>query len=291
MDSAKLATRYSSSSYFVRLFDCNHNLKSSIFLLCYREKEKKNSIRSLKCVQNYNRYNGFTSSSSSSCSPLISSIRNPSSSVSCSAVTESSLGTSELANCKLERLVTEFASLSEPIDRVKRLLHYANLLPRFDDLDRVLGNRVMGCTAQVWLVVSMDEFGRMRFCADSDSEITRGFCSCLLWILNGAFPEEVLKLKTEDLAALNVGLPGRAHSRVNTWHNVLISMQKRTKALVADREGKPPLDPFPSLVVTADDIHPKGSYAEAQVIDSLSSLFSLSVSVFLIFNRPLVMEI
>ncbi|OWM90542.1 hypothetical protein CDL15_Pgr014845 [Punica granatum] len=111
----------------------------------------------------------------------------------------------------------------------------------------------------------MDKDGKMRFGADSDSEITRGFCSCLVWMLDGAAPEEVLELKTEDLASLNVGLPrGGERSRVNTWHNVLISMQKRTKMLMAERDGKAPFQPFPSLVVTAGGIHAKGSYAEAQ---------------------------
>lgn len=130
----------------------------------------------------------------------------------------------------------------------------------------------MGCTAQVWLDAKMDEEGKMRFWADSDSEITRGFCSCLVWVMDGAAPEEVLKVKTEDLAALNVGMLGRAQSRVNTWHNVLISMQKRTKALVAEREGKQKFEPFPSLIVKADGIYAKGSYAETQVRNT--SLFS-----------------
>ncbi|XP_077250544.1 quinolinate synthase isoform X2 [Tasmannia lanceolata] len=183
---------------------------------------------------------------------------------SASAVTESPLGTSDLPLCKLERLVSEFQSLSEPIDRVKRLLDYATLLPQFADLDRVTANRVMGCTAQVWLAAAMDKDGRMRFSVDSDSEITKGFCSCLVSILDGALPEEVLELKTEDLGALNVGMPS-ANSRVNTWHNVLISMKKRTKALVAEREGKQPIEPFPSLVVSENGIEAKGSYAEAQV--------------------------
>ncbi|XP_077250543.1 quinolinate synthase isoform X1 [Tasmannia lanceolata] len=182
---------------------------------------------------------------------------------SASAVTESPLGTSDLPLCKLERLVSEFQSLSEPIDRVKRLLDYATLLPQFADLDRVTANRVMGCTAQVWLAAAMDKDGRMRFSVDSDSEITKGFCSCLVSILDGALPEEVLELKTEDLGALNVGMPS-ANSRVNTWHNVLISMKKRTKALVAEREGKQPIEPFPSLVVSENGIEAKGSYAEAQ---------------------------
>ncbi|KAI3876728.1 hypothetical protein MKW92_043525 [Papaver armeniacum] len=250
MDSATLATR--SSSYFGRLSYNNKNPNPSSFLvLCIKEKkDKKYSLKS--------------------------SIRNPSSSsiISSSVVTETSLGTStsgedngggEVVSSKFKRLVNEFETITEPIDKVKRILHYANLLPPFEDSDRVIENRVVGCTAQVWLVTKMDEYGKMRFYADSDSEITKGFCSCLIMLLDGALPEEVLKLTTQDLFALNVGLlPSKSQSRVNTWHNVLISMQKKTKSLVAEKQGKPPLEPFPSLVITADDIQPKGSYAESQ---------------------------
>lgn len=168
---------------------------------------------------------------------------------------------------RLQRLAAEFRSLPESLDRVKRLLEYAALLPPLPDDKRVPGNRVMGCTAQVWVSASMDRDGRMRFTADSDSEITRGFCACLVGVLDGALPEEVLAMKTEDLADLNVvGLPGKVSSRVNTWHNVLVSMQKRTKALVAEREGRVVAEPFPSLVITANGIRPMGTYAEAQAI-------------------------
>lgn len=122
----------------------------------------------------------------------------------------------------------------------------------------------MGCTAQVWLEASLGRDGRMRFAADSDSEITRGLCYCLVSVLDGASPEEVLAVKTDDLGGFNVGINGGQRSRANTWHNVLVTMQKKTRALVAEREGKAPFDPFPSLVVAADGISAKGSYAEAQ---------------------------
>ncbi|CAA6668027.1 unnamed protein product [Spirodela intermedia] len=115
----------------------------------------------------------------------------------------------------------------------------------------------MGCTAQVWLAASMDDSGRMRFAADSDSEITRGFCSCLISVLDGAAPDEVMKMRTEDLSELNVvgrAAGGKTMSRVNTWHN----------AIVAKRNGEQPVDPFPSMVISVDGIQPKGSYAEAQ---------------------------
>jgi quinolinate synthase len=42
-------------------------------------------------------------------------------------------------------------------------------------------------------------------------------------------------------------------------------MQKKTKQLVAEREGKVLFEPFPLLIITADGVVPKGSHAEAQV--------------------------
>ncbi|PON72318.1 Quinolinate synthetase A [Parasponia andersonii] len=254
--SATMAFRAASSSFSSSSSTLFSISKPGLFKV---QTQKSHFVKTLKCIQSpppdpNPLKSRPRSAGSSSSSPF-----------SCSAVTFSPLQTNELVPYKLQRLVAEFRSLPEPIERVKRLLHCAGLLPQFDDSSRVDSNRVMGCTAQVWLEANLDEGGRMRFAADSDSEITRGFCYCLVAILDGAAPEEVLAVKTEDLEALNVGLPGGVQrSRVNTWHNVLISMQKKTRALMAEREGKPPFEPFPSLVVTADGIHAKGSYAEAQ---------------------------
>ncbi|XP_023883865.2 sufE-like protein 2, chloroplastic [Quercus suber] len=151
---------------------------------------------------------------------------------SCSALTAIA-PSSELVSDKLHRLATEFRALHEPIDRVKRLLHYAAILPPADESrTRAPENRVTGCTTQVWVEAELDESGRVRFLADSDSEISKGFCSCLIYVLDGADPEEVAMVEADDLSDLNVGLHGKSHSRVNTWHNVLVAMQKRTKALL-----------------------------------------------------------
>lgn len=129
--------------------------------------------------------------------------------------------------------MNEFKSLTQPIDRVKRLLDYASRLPPFDEADRTQENRVPGCTTQVWIKVEIDGEGRVRFRGDSDSEITKGFVSCLVRLLDGATPEEVAAVKAEDMSTMNVGIYGKAQSRVNAWHNVLLNMQKRTLALVA----------------------------------------------------------
>ncbi|KAI3812448.1 hypothetical protein L1987_17157 [Smallanthus sonchifolius] len=142
---------------------------------------------------------------------------------------------------KLQILVSEFKSLREPIDRVKRLIHYASLLPELEESGRLESNRVTGCTAQMWLEVVMEVDGTMRFRADSDSEIAKGFCYCLIWLLDGAAAGDVIEIRVDDLWEINIGiLPIRTSSRVNTWHNVLLSMQRRTRDLIMETYGDHP---------------------------------------------------
>uniref|UniRef100_A0A0D6QTN3 Quinolinate synthase, chloroplastic n=2 Tax=Araucaria cunninghamii TaxID=56994 RepID=A0A0D6QTN3_ARACU len=174
------------------------------------------------------------------------------------------INTHEDMATRLNRVLTEFKALEDPRDRVMKLLEYSSLLPPLPASERIPSNRVMGCTAQVWLTAEMGGDGRMYFGADSDSEITRGFCSCLINALNGALAEEVLQVKTEDLSTINIGVAGGSSSRANTWYNLLISMHKRIRAILAKNEGKPPVEPFPSLLITAEDIAAQGSFAEAQ---------------------------
>ncbi|GMN41510.1 hypothetical protein TIFTF001_010719 [Ficus carica] len=179
--------------------------------------KRENDRKSLKCVRS--RDSGAKFSPELIC-------RNPSSATSSEAVAE-----------RLQRLASEFKSLEEPVERVKRLLDYAARLPPYEESARSAENRVAGCATQVWVEAEMEREEasgrrRMRFRADSDSEISKGFCSCLISVLDGGDAEEVLGLTTEDFEHVNVGLHGKGHSRANTWHNVLLSMQRRTRALV-----------------------------------------------------------
>lgn len=263
METASLAMRASCSSFFSKSpnpFSTNHRTLQPCFSF------NKPSIRCLDILNSDPNSQPLFKSTSEVPSGKIPSL-------SCSAVTSFTSHQPNISSntrTKLQLLISEFQALKEPVDRVKRLLNYASYCPSMEGSLKTAANRVPGCTAQVWLYVMMDDDQRMRFLADSDSEITKGYCSCLISVLDGATPEEVLELKTEDLGTLSiVGLNGigglsSTASRANTWHNVLVSMQKRTKALVAEREGRPRGEPFPSLIVNADGIEAKGSYAQAQ---------------------------
>ena len=98
----------------------------------------------------------------------------------------------------LHRLVEEFLALPSDADRARRLLSLASALPRLPEPDRAPGNRVMGCVTRVWLAARCDGGGRMRFAADSDSELSRGYCTFLVAAFDGAMPEEVLAVDPAD---------------------------------------------------------------------------------------------
>ncbi|EFJ31704.1 hypothetical protein SELMODRAFT_169053 [Selaginella moellendorffii] len=166
---------------------------------------------------------------------------------------------------RVERSLLGVAQAGEsPRARIQYLLDRAARLPRLGDEERVAENRVMGCTAQVWLTASLDDdssgAAAVHIGADSDAELTRGFCAVLREALDGALAEEIVGLSL-DLATM--GLSGSS-SRSNTWYNVLLALQKRVRHLLARREGKRTFDPFPSLVITADGFKPEGSFAIAQ---------------------------
>jgi hypothetical protein len=120
----------------------------------------------------------------------------------------------------------------------------------------------------------------MRFAADSDSDLSRGYCACLVAALDGAKPEDVLAVDPADpdLAPLGAGITA-ARSRASTWHNVLVGMQKRARTAIAAREGRHPGKPFPSLVIARDGaVRAQGSYAEAQVSSFIRSSWSVDLS-------------
>lgn len=214
----------------------------------FNKQNDRNPVsKSIQCVHNRN-FSPHPSSSSSE-----SSIRNPCALASCLAAAPAPAKASEqVVADKAKRLVLEFKSLSEPIDRVKRLLQYAANLPPCKESAREPESRVPGCATQVWVEAELDELGRMRFRADSDSEISKGFCSCLIWMLDGGEPREVLAIRAQDLDDVNVGVYGKANSRVNTWHNVLLAMQRKTRALVTALD-KTSEDALPSLLVASTD--------------------------------------
>lgn len=122
-------------------------------------------------------------------------------------------------------------------------------------------NRVMGCAAQAWVHASIDGDGAVRFSAASDSDVTAGLAGVLVAALDGLPPARVLEADGAWLKAL--GLSGGAGgaiapSRANGFANMLEAMKRRARMLTSD------LPRFPSLLIGADRLEPRGAFAEAQ---------------------------
>ncbi|CAI5514917.1 unnamed protein product, partial [Closterium sp. Naga37s-1] len=181
--------------------------------------------------------------------------------------------------------------------RTKRLLQWARELhggtPPPPAL-RARENRVMGCVAQVWLHVELEEDTsssdgtelsrlKLRLQADSDSDLTRGICQLLLEIFNGCSVSAALALDSNGPAvkALSAALkpaaaataaagatPAKAAPavRTSTFVSLLLSLQKRARALAAAALGRTPsVAPLPSIVIgRGGTITARGDFAVTQ---------------------------
>lgn len=158
--------------------------------------------------------------------------------------------------------ISDLKAIADLRERTAKLLGYGGRLPSFPQALKVTENRVMGCTAQVWLTAELGQDGRMHFSVDSDSEITKGFCGVLVEALDMAHPQEVMDVSLDMVAGLGLG---STSSRANSWYNVLLTMQKRTEMEIAKAEGRRAFELFPSLLLSAEDMSAQGSFAVAQV--------------------------
>lgn len=163
----------------------------------------------------------------------------------------------ETATLGLDHIAHEFSALSEPKDRSRLLLKYAKDLPHLPKECKTLENRVMGCTAQVWVIAELSSDGTMIYAGDSDSELTRGLCAVLVKALSGLTPDQVEDITLDDLERLSLGPLTR--SRTNGFFNMLETMKKKTRAV-----SKEEMATFPTLCITADRATARGAFAEAQ---------------------------
>ena len=88
------------------------------------------------------------------------------------------------------RIVEEFASLGDWFDRYEHLIALGKAHPPMSAEDRTQERALPGCQSQVWVRAELDD-GRMRFAADSDSQIIRGVLALLVRVLDSRRPAEI----------------------------------------------------------------------------------------------------
>jgi quinolinate synthase len=159
---------------------------------------------------------------------------------------------------RVQELATDFASLGNVKEQLGKLISYGASLARMKSEDKVLANQVIGCAAQVWMVVTLDADGAVSITADSDSEISRGLACILIRAFDGLTPAEIDSADVSVLEQLRLGPVLDSPSRTNSFRNMFNTLKKRANMLVGE------LPRFPSLVIRRDSLQPLGSFAESQ---------------------------
>jgi sulfur transfer protein SufE len=137
----------------------------------------------------------------------------------------------------LQRIVSAFQAVPDPMARYKQLLFYAAKLPPLPEDLRTPENKVEGCVSQVWVVAELrQEDGRVYWRADSDSQLTKGLAALLVGGLSGCSPEEILSVTPGFIEALGLK-QSLTPSRNNGFLNMLRKMQRATLALAGGGEG------------------------------------------------------
>ncbi|WP_316166072.1 MULTISPECIES: SufE family protein [unclassified Bradyrhizobium] len=136
----------------------------------------------------------------------------------------------------IEDIVENFALLDDWDDRYRYVIELGRGLPPLPDIDRNDGNKVQGCTSQVWLATAVRHDAAapvLHFVGDSDAHIVRGLVAILLAMVSGRTAPDVL---AADPIALFEKLGLREHltpQRSNGFRSMVSRIKADAQAAMA----------------------------------------------------------
>ncbi len=126
---------------------------------------------------------------------------------------------------KLAKIVDRFQRRSDPKQKYKQLLWYAQKLPVMPESAKTEENKVKGCVSQVYITASLTD-GKVHYEGDSDAQLVRGLVAFLIEGLNNLPPEEIAQVEPDFIedTGLKVSL---TPSRANGFFNIFQMMKKK----------------------------------------------------------------
>lgn len=123
-----------------------------------------------------------------------------------------------------EEIISEFDILGD--DRESKIFYIMELgqtLPPMDQSMKIEDNIIKGCQSKVWLTGELAD-DRVKFNADSNTEVTKGLISLLVRVLSGQKPQDIMESELFFIEKIGMGqLIGSQRS------NGLSSMIKQMK--------------------------------------------------------------
>ncbi|MDR0745020.1 MAG: SufE family protein [Mediterranea sp.] len=94
-------------------------------------------------------------------------------------------------NEKQDKIIEEFNTFDEWMDRYQILIDLGNELAPLDEKHKTDQNLIEGCQSRVWLQADYID-GKIVFQAESDALIVKGIITLLVKVLSGHTPDEIL---------------------------------------------------------------------------------------------------
>jgi cysteine desulfuration protein SufE len=127
---------------------------------------------------------------------------------------------------KQKDILEELGLFQDWQERYEYVIGLGRHLPPMDADLKTSERLIRGCQSQVWLDASLQEDGKVRFLADSDSVITKGMIALFVRVLDQETPDAIL---TADLSFIDqTGLKEHlAPTRANALNLMATQMKQR----------------------------------------------------------------
>jgi cysteine desulfuration protein SufE len=101
-----------------------------------------------------------------------------------------------------QQLIADIRDCDDSADRFELIMELGDTMEPLAEEDKTEANRVLGCTANVWLVSELlpGTPPRVRFHADSDSMMVRGLAALLVSHVTDKPPAEIASFDFKKLA-------------------------------------------------------------------------------------------
>lgn len=132
---------------------------------------------------------------------------------------------------KQEQLLEEIALFQDWTERYEYVIGLGKKLPPMEEAAKNPEHLIKGCQSQVWLDATYQD-GKIHYCADSDSLITKGMIALFVRVLDDETPDAIL---TADMNFIDrTGLKEHlAPTRANALNLMATQMKQRALAFAS----------------------------------------------------------
>ena len=104
-----------------------------------------------------------------------------------------------------DEIIEEFGILGDDKEStIYYIMELGSQLPEFPENERVEENIIKGCQSKVWLT-AVENGDKIKYLADSNTDITKGLISLLIRVLSDRTPQEIIKAELAFIDKIGMG--------------------------------------------------------------------------------------